>query len=434
MSQQNTKGLHLTISNREFIEEALDTNLKLGEITDCIGKDKTTISKEIKRNRIFLTRHPENIPKQCAYRGSCKNQAVCGNTKCTTLCKRCKHINCYSYCSEFKQKTCSRLERYPHVCNGCDHKVTCKLLKYKYRAKDAQKNYEKKLVASREGIDLTRLELKTLDELVTPLILKGQSLKHIHVNHEHEMELSLRTLYNYVDMNLFKARNIDLPRKVKYKPRKNKKPKSIRNSTYNVNRKYEDYLKYMDEHPTTQVVEMDTVHNAKSGPGILTLFFVNVGLMLGIYLEALTIECVTKAIDSIIESLGEELFKEHFQLILTDNGSEFKAPELLEFDSENTRRTNVFYCEPYASYQKPHVENNHGFIRTILPKKSSFSLLTQEKVSLMMNHINSVARAGLNDKTPYAVAKETLGEEFLNKLNFVLIPPDEVHLKPALLK
>ncbi len=434
MKKTYTKGLHLTIDNREFIEDALNMKLTLQEMADHIGKDKTTISKEIKRNRILLTRKPEQIMKACKHQGTCKKQHVCDNMACDKMCKRCKHKNCFSYCQDFTQKTCKHLDRYPHVCNGCDQKIGCRLLKYKYRAKDAQLQYENQLVKSREGIDLTAVELKKLDELITPLVEKGQSLKHIHVNHHHEIGRSQRSLYNYFEMNLFTVRNIDLPRKVKCKPRKKKKPQSVCNTTYNVDRKYEDYLNYMAHYPDTQVVQMDTVYNAKGGPGILTFFFVGIGLMLGYYLESLTIECVTNAVDEIHERLGDELFKRHFALLLTDNGSEFKAPERLELGINNMQRTKVFYCEPYASYQKAQIENNHGFIRAVLPKKRPFPMLTQEKLTLIMNHINSVSRKGLNNKTAFAVAEEQLGLEFLERLNLKLIQPDEVHLKPALLK
>ncbi len=434
MSHSNTKGKHITISNREFIEDALTMNLSLKEMSEHIHKDKTTISKEIKRNRILLTRNPENILKQCKYKGKCQVKHACGNKKCSSLCKRCKTLNCYGICSKFEQRKCSKLDRFPHVCNGCQTKLTCKLLKYKYRAKAAHKKYKVKLVESREGVDLTDESLISLDDLISPLVMNGQSLYHIHSNHSDEIKCSERSLYNYFEMNLFKARSIDLPRKVKCKPRKKKAVKPIRNTTYNIDRKYEDYLKYMEEYPETQVVQMDTVYNNKSGPGILTLHFVGIGLMLGYYLESLTIECVSTAIDELHERLGDELFTKHFTLLLTDNGSEFKAPERLELNQEQQVRTKVFYCDPYCSYQKPHVENNHIQMRTILPKKSSFLSLTQEKVTLVMCHINSLTRAGLKGKTAYETALEKFGGEFLTSLGIVQIKPDDVHLKPALLK
>lgn len=434
MRTQSPKGSHLTLDDREFIEDALNMRLPLKEIAEHRSKDATTISKEIKHNRILSTRNPEEAPKTCQEKGKCKRQHVCGNKTCEKYCRRCKHYNCYNHCKDFKSKSCSHLERFPHVCNGCPQKVTCRLVKYKYRAKDAHQAYKNRLTSSRIGVDLSSKELKSLDSLITPLVQKGQSLKHIHANHRLEIKCSLRSLYNYFDMNLFTARNIDLPRKVKFKPRKRKMQVAIRSTSYNEGRKYEDYLNYVAENPTKQVVQMDTVYNQKSGPAILTLYFVGTGLMIGYHLERLTSECVTGAIDSIHQKLGDELFKRYFQVLLTDNGSEFKASDRLEKGPGDTKRTQVFYCEPYASYQKGQLENNHGFIRMVIPKKRSMATLTQDKVSLMMNHINSVTREGLSDKTAYAIAEAKLGNELLTKLGLELIHHDEVLLKPALLK
>jgi transposase, IS30 family len=49
-----------------------------------------------------------------------------------------------------------------------------------------------------------------------------------------------------------------------------------------------------------------------------------------------------------------------------------------------------------ASYQKLHIEKNHEYIRYIIPKGISFNNLTQEDITLIINHINSTARASLN--------------------------------------
>jgi len=434
MSQSNSKGSHLSLSNREYIEVALNMELQLLEMSEHINKDKTTISKEIKRNRIVTTRNPENIQKQCKYKGKCSLNHACGNKKCTTLCKRCKTFNCYSVCSSFEQRTCRKLERFPHVCNGCQSKVGCKLVKYNYRAKAAHECYSKQLSGSRQGVDLTADELENLDNLVTPLVNKGQSLYHIHSTQSNQIKCSERTLYNYFEMNLFKARNIDLPRKVKMKPRKKKASQSLRNTTYNIGRKYEDYEKIMSEHPSTKVVQMDTVYNNKGGQALLTLQFTHLGLLLGYLIESVTIECVNDAINKLYSQVGHDLFVKHFQVLLTDNGGEFKAPERLEYNDENVKRTKVFYCDPYCSYQKANLENNHIQIRKVLPKKKAFPILTQEKVTLMINHINSLNRAGLGGKTAYAYACEELGEELLSKLGLEPITPEDVHLKPALLK
>ena len=179
---------------------------------------------------------------------------------------------------------------------------------------------------------------------------------------------------------------------------------------------------------------MDTVHGTRSGKVILTLFFRNTGLMVGILLDHCTQECVHEAIDWLYGKLGGKIFKSTFAVLLTDNGPEFKAPLEIENTVDGSIRTKVFYCDPMASYQKPHIEKNHEFIRYVLPKGKTFKNLTQEKVTLMMNHINSTARASLNDKTPWELAQLLMNHSVLDALSLEKIPAKEVHLKPALIK
>ena len=127
-----------------------------------------------------------------------------------------------------------------------------------------------------------------------------------------------------------------------------------------------------------------------------------------------------------------------FEVILTDNGSEFSNPTAIEKAPNNSIRSHVFYCDPNASWQKPHVERNHEFIRKILPKGTSFNSLTQKQVGLMMSHINSYKREGLGDRSPFEVFAFLYGEKLLNKLLHLtcqeIISPNEIILKPTLLK
>jgi IS30 family transposase len=179
---------------------------------------------------------------------------------------------------------------------------------------------------------------------------------------------------------------------------------------------------------------MDTVIGRKGGKVLLTLFFRNCSLMVALLLDACTQECVLDAVNAIYDAIGNSAFKSCFPIILTDNGSEFQAPDTLENDALGSERTKIFYCEPMASYQKPHIEKNHEYIRYVLPKGKSFDLLTQDKITLMINHINSVARTSLNRQTPLKLAQLLLDESFLEALSLNMILPDEVYLKPALLK
>ena len=428
-----TKGKHLTLNDREFIEESLNEGSTLSAIAKYLEKDPTTISKEIKRSKCISGKLKSVGQLTCDNRRTCTHTNICPSA-CNQLCKKCKLKNCYRICPHYKSKSCLKLMRFPHVCNGCDRKVYCKLQKYKYRAKVAHSIYKEGLVNSREGIFLSKDELAQLDALISPLILKGQSITHIYAHHSHEIKCSKRTIYAYFEQNLFQARNVDLPRKVRYKPRKKKKNNLDRTTAHRENRTYKDFLEFVEKYPEKHVVEMDTVHGDKGKETLLTLFFRNTSLMLVFLLDACTQEEVEYIFDDLYHSLGEKVFKRIFPIILTDNGSEFKAPNSIEFDGKHNRRTHLFYCDPMASHQKGAIEKNHEFIRYILPKGKSFSGLTQEKVTRMANHINSTARANLNDCTPFKLAQLLLDETLLSVCNLQHIPADDVHLKPALLK
>ena len=123
-----------------------------------------------------------------------------------------------------------------------------------------------------------------------------------------------------------------------------------------------------------------------------------------------------------------------FPDILADNGSEFSNPSRIEFNSQANLRIRLFYCNPPAPYQKGVAENNHEFIRRIIPKGTDLAFYTQEQISLMMSHINSYLRKALGNKSPYDTFAFQYGTELLEKFGLRRIPCDEITLSPELLK
>ena len=157
--------------------------------------------------------------------------------------------------------------------------------------------------------------------------------------------------------------------------------------------------------------------------------------MLIYLMEKKTTECVEKVFDEVKKKIGIETFRIVFEVILTDNGSEFFNPISIEADKETGEIiSNVFYCDPGASWQKGAIEKNHEYIRYVLPKGSSFDELTQEKADILMSHINSTSRDKLNGKTPYEATLLILNEETIEKLGVKRIDADEIKLSPKLLK
>lgn len=420
---------HLTLDERNIIEQELAKNTSFKEIANLLSKDPTTISKEVKKHRIRKEGQAIHVNfNHCAKRYHCHRKNLC-NPRCTKECRHCN--NCNDVCYDFVEGTCFRLTHAPYVCNGCTEKFGCKLTKYYYRALPSFNRYRQVLSESRQGINMTELELANLDKIVSPLVKKGQSISHIYKTHD--ISCTRATLYRYLSNNCFSVGPIDLPRKVRMKKRKQKKGEP-KNTLARTNRTYEDFQKYIELHPDLPIVEMDTVEGTKGGRVLLTLLFRSSKLMLAYIMHEKTQAEVLRTFNMIEKDLGNELFEKTFPIILTDNGTEFGNPLSLEFNPEGLGRTRIFYCNPRASYQKGMIEKNHEFIRYVLPKGTSFDNLLQTDINLMINHINSLGRESLNWSSPYDVAKVLMGKETLKKLNLVKIPTDEIQLNKHLLK
>lgn len=424
---------HLTLEDRIYIENELNKGTSFKDIARFLCKDPTTISKEVKAHRLSDWYHKGtfyNAKNFCVHRYHCKKTNACGKIiLCGIKCTSCP--TCNQTCKDFEKERCKRLDKAPYVCNGCSKKLNhCTIAhKYTYNARFADRKYREMLRDSRTGINMTKRELHQKDRIITPLIEQGQSPYHILTNHP-ELDMSVRTLYTYLDMGLFTARNIDLKRKVGFRPRKTRDTQ-ISNRAAFCGRLYSDFCSLnLPFH-----VEMDTVHSSKDSKKVLlTLFFTREKLLLAFVMNRCTEGAVRLVFDRLEKRLGTFEFNSVFEYILTDRGSEFGDPDSLETGADGVQRTSIYYCDPMRSGQKGGIEQAHTMLRMILPKGTSFEFLTQWDVNLIVNHINSTPREILGGRTPYDMALETFGEEVMKAFQLRPIAPDEVNLTPKLIR
>ena len=408
------KNSHLSLEDRKKIQEGIENELTKVQIAKNIGKDPTTVSKEIKKRRKLKPRNPFNNPI------SCTKFKQCG------ICK--------AECSEYEEIKCLRRDRKIGVCNLCPDIKKCRLDKYFYYAKQAHEGYLYTLSDAREGVNLTSKEMLEIVDIIRPLLKKGQSVYQILKNHP-EIKLSAKSLYTYIESGIFQdygINNFSLRRQVSMKKRK-----SLKKRKEPVNyegRRYKDYLEFIENNPTIPTTQMDTVYNHQEGPYIQTFIFQNTGLMIGFLHTEKTSESMASSLDILQEKLEDD-YSKLFSLLLTDRGSEFEKYELFEVNIETGEiRGNIFYCDPQMPSQKPNVENNHNYVRDIIPNGKSLKHLTQKDVDLMFSHINSTPRKSLNGKTPYETFEFLYNAEILKKLNVQKIEKDMVTLQPYLLK
>ena len=424
---------HLTLQDRCYIEDSLNLGMSFKDMARYLCKDPTTISKEIRLHRLDdvqpkrVFNNPHNF---CTRRFRCKRTNVCEKIViCDINCASC--IKCNQVCKSFTKEQCSRLDKAPYVCNGCEKpKSRCTVPhKYTYDAKFAQRKYEQLRSASREGINLSKHEAHKMDSVVAPLVSQGQSPYAVVTNHP-ELNISVKTLYNYIDQGVLLTRNIDLKRKTKFKPRKHSK-KGITNREAFIGRTYADFRSLNPDY----FLEMDTVLSAKgSDKCILTFYIPETGLLIARLLNRCTKGAVRAAVDQMERALGTFDFLTVFEICLTDRGSEFGDPVSLETGVDGIQRMSVYYCDPMRSGQKGGIEEVHTLLRMIIPKGTVFTPLTQWDIKKCADHINSYPREKLNGRTPYLLSLEKFGPDILRALQLKYVAPDDVTLTPKLLK
>lgn len=426
-----------TYEDRLDLQKYLKDSVSFKEIARRIDKNPTTISREVRKySSEIATGYPGFPFNACKNRYECRKKKVCGK-ECTrksdSYCKLCQ--SCNANCADFIEEICTARFCVPYVCNGCEIIGKCTLLKNIYDAEHAHIKAHKTISESRSGLCVSEEEVSRLNVIITPLVEQGQSVNQIYINHQDELMCSEKTIYNYIDACLLDIRNIDLPRKVKFRERY-KKPEFKVDKGCRIDRNYKNFCGFIEKNPDTNIVQMDSVIGEKGGKCLLTIHFVECSFMLAFLRDANTSKSVTDVFEALYRDMGDELFKKLFPVILTDNGSEFSNPKAIEFGDERYSglRTRVFYCDAASPYQKGAIEVNHELIRRVLPKGTNFNTLTQNDISLMMNHINSYKRKKLNNRSPYETFSFYHGEEVLHKLGCYLVAARDIMLKPALLK
>lgn len=429
---------HLTLSDRIIIERGLNNQLTFTSIARMLERSPSSISREVRRYRIIVKTNHAFKGNDCTKRMSCLRNDLCADAPAHgcyfSRCKSCPDHLCTLFCPAYESPHCERLEKPPYVCVGCDAQKRCRKNHAYYAAQRADTAYHRTVRDAHKGIRLSPEELADLAALIGPLIQNGQSLNHICATHADEIPVSEKTLYNYIDACVFKFRNLDLPKKVVYRKRRQPKVLTKLEYRYRAGRTYEDFKAFLQEYPDCPVTEMDTVKGRRSGGGkvLLTMILTGTGFMPVFLLPHCTQASVLAVFDHLTDLLGLETFRKLFPVFLTDNGVEFKDPVRLEFTRNGCPRTRVFFCDPQASWQKPHVENNHTLIRRIIPKGSDLNLLTSDQVHLLMRHLNSYCREERGNKTPFDLMVSKEQKKLLSVLELSPIPPDEVLLTPAL--
>lgn len=433
------KNKHMNKEMRERIEKGIRNGESLKDIANAIDKDPTTISKEVLKHRSDaapeLQFNSSSPCTKCANFGSCKVIKLCDIRGCNSPCRICKRVDATTRCYQFSKIVCKRTHRFPYVCNGCSKRKNCRLQKYEYIPMSAQRQYEKELRESRQGFNLTGEEYTIIDKALKEGNDKGQSINHI-ISNNPQLNISVRTGYNYVNSGNFQVKHNDLPnylnhilKKRKFIPKEYEYPENKK--VIRKGREYYDYILYVDNNNIVYHTELDCVGITKDYLGaLLTIIIPKWSFFLLYKLDVKDTDHVNSCIDFVYKVMGYDKFNKYLGVLLTDRGSEFNDYMNIEIDKETSiRRTRIFYCDSGQSTQKPFVERINKEIRRYVFKGQSVEKITQEDCDLIASNINNMTLDGLGKRTPYEFAKQFLGEEILKKLNIKYIKPNDLIVK-----
>ena len=370
---------HLDIENRKAISSCISHNYKLINISKILNYDPRGISREVKRNRI-----PINFPNATS-------------------------------------SNCPTLKRWPYVCTNCKNRYKeCPFIKFKYDAKIAQRKADANLINSRKGIDINNDEFNKLDSIIKKGIDENKSIYQIKIENKDEIDKSITTLYRYINNGILTTKRIDLPRAVKFKKRKhNKKYEYSENKKIDrTGHTYLDYLSYIHKNPRVNVWQLDFLGAIKTdSKNILSFILPEVHFTLLDIVKNPSSAKVVKFFDDLEEKIGTETFIELIPVILTDRDPCFSDILGICFSKiTGEERCKIFFCDPYVSNQKPHVENINGQIRKFFPKGQSVDKYTKNDIRQINKTLLNTPIRSLDGNTPTEAFKVVYGEDLYYKI------------------
>lgn len=398
----------LTRHERDTVQRMLERGASCRRIARELGRSPSTVSSEVASHR-FVT----------APRG-----------------RRGERVDASADLSA----ACPRLAAWPRCCNGCGRyrAIGCKRRPHVfYEARAAQLCADSVLVSSRRGIDADEPAAAEALALIRDGLRRGLSPEQLSARNGGPVDLSPSTIYRWVAAGYDGMTNMELRRKVGYRPRSHRAPRA---TSHSARRSHASFLA-LGEDACAAAWEMDTVEGAREdGACLLTLLHRPSRLQLALPLAAKDAASVAAALGGVRSVLGAGGMARVFRAVLTDNGAEFSDEgAIATLIGEREGETRLFYCDPGRSDQKGACERNHVEIRKLLPKGRGlrFDRLTAADCALLMSHVNSEPRGALGFATPARAFRAMLGADaaaLLDAYGIEDVPAGELDLTPGLIE
>ena len=330
---------HLSEKDRYQIEALLESKKSVKEIAVLLGRNRSTLHREIKRGTV--KRLQSDLTQKKKYRANVAQ-------------------------ADYMKRCCNR-ERSLKI--GKD-----KLLEEHIRIKITQDRFSP-------------------DAIIGEIKAKGLYFEGI---------VCTKTLYNYIDAGIFSGISPkDLWEKSKRKKRSYKTV--VRITTKNRRaRSIEDRPKVAQDRLEYGHWEGDSIKSARQAKaGLLTLTERKTREQIILKVAQATHEAVKAAFDELEKKLGQR-FKIKFKSITFDNGSEFLNWQSLEASilHPGEQRTTIYFAHAYSSWERGTNENHNRMIRRFIPKGYDIGGFSDEEIKAVEDWMNNYPRRILGYNTP----------------------------------
>lgn len=249
-----------------------------------------------------------------------------------------------------------------------------------------------------------KIEDKYSPEVIAEKIKKSDKFK---------MSISYKTIYNYIDKGVLFIDRDDLVYGNYRKKKQTKVKESVKSKRHKKGRTIRDRPEEADNRSEIGHFEMDLVEGqkGKEDPFLLVLTDRKTRKEIIEKIPAKTKKAVITGLNRIERRLGVVNFRDTFKTITVDNGREFYDYEAIEesYTKSNIKRTKIYYCDAYCSWQRGSNENANRFIRRFLPKGTSFQEVSKSLVKKIQEFINTYPRKMFGFKTSNQLYKQAKG-------------------------
>jgi IS30 family transposase len=339
---------HLSRDERRIIERKLREGSSKAEIARLLGRDKSTIKREIARGTVRQIKRNPYVSK--------KPDAP-------------EFLEYKEYFADAGQR---EYDKHRRNC-GCKNKII--------KCLEMVKFVEEKILSEGKW---------------SPDAAIGYAVTHGLFNEV----FTTKTFYNWIDDRLVDVKNIDLLLKTR---RKAKHPRRKRKRV--LGRSIEERPAEVEDRQEFGHWEGDGIVGKSQQGFLITLVERKVGVGLLFNIGDKKDDKIVMVLDKLEKQYGSD-FRRIFKTITFDNGGEFASSD----EMERHDRTKVYYAHPYSSFERGTNENWNGIVRRFVPKDSSFENLTDDAVERISYYIDTLPRKRFGYKTPLQMwEKEVAG-------------------------